>query len=238
VNVEADDKAGGGGTLQDEKQAKELAAQNFINEDRALMRFEFLEAIVRIAVQKYKAAAGGDVSSALEVLMEGHVGPFFNHRGDHGGGDAASIVPVSKPNEGEGEGSLSGSIAEGDAVAKAALLGHATAHSPQSAKKQGQPGDEFPTTSGEGEDGAAEGSGTGDRVKGGNGDSAGPAAPPTAEELARQSDGTAPLTGRASQVLFVDPNEWRVNTLYRHQVDDLLQSHQRMLDIVYTSYSK
>jgi hypothetical protein len=230
--VEADDKAAGGGTLQQEKEAKELAAQNFINEDRALMRFEFLEAIVRIAVQKYKAAAGGDVSSALEVLMEGHIGPFFNHRGDRGGGDGASTVPVNNPRGGGGGGggSLSGSIAEGDAVAKAALLGHAAAHSPQSAKKNEVAG-EFPTTDTKCVGGSSGG-------QGGDSNGAGPAAPPTAEELARQSDGTAPLTGRGSQVLFVDPNEWRVNTLYRHQVDDLLQSHQRMLDIVYTTYSK
>ena len=44
------------------------------------MRFEFLEAVVRIAVAKYKDQAGGDVSEALELLLVNHVGPFFCHR--------------------------------------------------------------------------------------------------------------------------------------------------------------
>jgi hypothetical protein len=51
VNVEVDDG----------KQDKLAAAQNFVNEDRALMRFEFLEALVRIAVNKYKVIIQGVV---------------------------------------------------------------------------------------------------------------------------------------------------------------------------------
>ena len=50
--MEADDK-GSGGDLAKEKQAKELAAQNFINEDRALMRFEFLEAMVSALLTRF-----------------------------------------------------------------------------------------------------------------------------------------------------------------------------------------
>jgi len=72
VNVEVDDG---------KKDDKTAAAQNFVNEDRALMRFEFLEALVRIAVNKYKADVGGDVSEALQMLFENHIGPFFIDRG-------------------------------------------------------------------------------------------------------------------------------------------------------------
>jgi hypothetical protein len=39
------------------KNDKTAAAQNFVNEDRALMRFEYLEAFVRIAVNKYKVSS-------------------------------------------------------------------------------------------------------------------------------------------------------------------------------------
>ncbi len=72
VNVEAEDENG--------TDAKGRAQQNMINEDRALMRFEFIEAIVRVAVQKYKEAAGGDVSDAVILLMKNHVDPFFCQR--------------------------------------------------------------------------------------------------------------------------------------------------------------
>lgn len=191
VNVEADDKAQGG-DLQKEKQAKELAAQNFINEDRALMRFEFLEAIVRIAVQKYKAAAGGDVSSALEVLMTGHVAPFFNHRGDKGDGAALARANAA---------SAAGSLAEGDAAAKAALTEHAAAATAAAASPD-------------------------------------PRGSKTAAQFADDAAGWAPLAGKASQVLFVDPNAWRVGALYKHTVDAELRAHQRMLDMVYASYCK
>jgi len=85
VNVESD-AGGGDGFGAPAKGAAELQAQNFVNEDRALMRFEFLEALVRIAVCRYKEAAGGDVSEALELLMHNHVDVYFVHRGDKFGG--------------------------------------------------------------------------------------------------------------------------------------------------------
>jgi hypothetical protein len=173
------------------------------------MRFEYLEAIVRIAVQKYKAAAGGDVSSALEILMTGHVAPFFNHRGDRGGGDGAALAS---------DASATGTVAEGDAAAEAALAEHTAAHTPNARAALA----------------AANHGGGG----GGGGGSPHDEVGVSAEQCAQRAAGSAPLAGKASQVLFADPNAWRLGALYKRPVDDTLQAHQRMLDMVYASYSK
>jgi hypothetical protein len=115
VNVEADDGGGGGtGNGPPDPSVKQVAAQNFVNEDRALMRFEFVEAIVRIAVCKYKEDCNGDVSEALELLMHNHVDPFFVHRGDQSGGGgvlaAAEAMGAKKKSDGDGGGD-GGSVA-------------------------------------------------------------------------------------------------------------------------------
>ena len=53
--------------LEDDKQSK----TNKANDDRALMRFEFLECVVRIAIAKYlKSGATDDVSDAVTMLCE------------------------------------------------------------------------------------------------------------------------------------------------------------------------
>jgi len=47
-----------------------------VNDDLALMRFEFLEIIVRIAIAKYgKGVATDDVSDAVDILCERSIGP-------------------------------------------------------------------------------------------------------------------------------------------------------------------
>jgi hypothetical protein len=53
--------------LEEDKQSK----TNKVNDDRALMRFEFLECVVRIAIAKYlKSGQTNDVSDALVLLCE------------------------------------------------------------------------------------------------------------------------------------------------------------------------
>ena len=51
--------------------SKDQAAANALNQDRALMRFEYIEALVRIAVAKYvKPGHMSDLSDALNALLE------------------------------------------------------------------------------------------------------------------------------------------------------------------------
>ncbi len=66
--------------LEEDKKAKSAK----INDDRALMRFEFLDCVVRIAIAKYlKSGDTDDVSDALEWLCErnikGNLGPEAVH---------------------------------------------------------------------------------------------------------------------------------------------------------------
>ena len=164
VNVESSEDGG----------CKDLQAQNFVNEDRALMRFEFLEAIVRIAVAKYKEDAGGDVSEALEILMHNHIDPFFNHRGDAFGGGDDGGSPMKK--------------------APSLVLAGQQASDPGS--------------------------------------------PVHSVKMELVAHLKVRLEGRESQTLFDDPNAWRVKSLYHHTVDEVLKSHQRVLDIIFGSYSK
>lgn len=117
------------------------ADENFANENRGLMRFEFLEALVRIAVCKYKEEANGDVSDSLVLLMTRHVEPHFIRKG---------------------------------------LI----------------------------------------------------------KDPALESEtGKVPLSGRASQNLFSDPNVWRHHTLYDREVDVCLKSHHKLLDMLFQHYS-
>ena len=56
--------------LEEDKQSK----TNKANDDRALMRFEFLDCVVRIAIAKYlKSGITNDVSDALQMLCEENI---------------------------------------------------------------------------------------------------------------------------------------------------------------------
>ena len=56
--------------LEEDKQSK----TNKANDDRALMRFEFLDCVVRIAIAKYlKSGVTNDVSDALKMLCEQNI---------------------------------------------------------------------------------------------------------------------------------------------------------------------
>ncbi|GMH86232.1 hypothetical protein TrST_g6890 [Triparma strigata] len=46
------------------------SAEGKINEDKCLMRMEFIEVIIRFAITKYKEAAGNDISDAVSMLVE------------------------------------------------------------------------------------------------------------------------------------------------------------------------
>jgi hypothetical protein len=70
--------------LEEDKQSK----INKANDDRALMRFEFLDCVVRIAIAKYlKSGATNDVSDALVMLCEQNIKPNLDAEAVHDSND-------------------------------------------------------------------------------------------------------------------------------------------------------
>ena len=70
--------------LEEDKQSK----VNKANDDRALMRFEFLDCVVRIAIAKYlKSGATNDVSDSLVMLCEQNIKPNLDAEAVHDSND-------------------------------------------------------------------------------------------------------------------------------------------------------
>jgi hypothetical protein len=65
VNVESDKKS----------------AESTINEDKCLMRMEFVEVIIRAAIVKYKEEANHDISDAVAMLVERNLKPNIPPQG-------------------------------------------------------------------------------------------------------------------------------------------------------------
>jgi len=52
-----------------------------LNEDKCLMRMEFIEALIRMAIVKFKDACGGDISDAVAMLVKECLAPNIPPQG-------------------------------------------------------------------------------------------------------------------------------------------------------------